>query len=101
MTEFAYLSSLQRKDLVDYVKSHYKAPRIVLAGAGGVDHDKLCSFADKYLGTLSSSYEDSPAGVPDLPPAVFTGSEVHHFYLETLLMNNPLVTVCCRRRKDL
>lgn len=69
-------SSLQRKDLVDYVKSHYKAPRIVLAGAGGMDHDKLCSFADKYLGSLSASYEDSPVGVPDLPPAAFTGSEV-------------------------
>lgn len=26
---------LTRQDLVDYVNSHYKAPRMVLAGAGG------------------------------------------------------------------
>ena len=72
------LSTLQRSDLVDYIDSHYKAPRIVLAGAGGVDHDKLCSLADKYLGKLPISYENSAAGVPDipLPKAVFTGSEV-------------------------
>ena len=29
------IESLQRSDLVDYVNSHYKAPRMVLAGAGG------------------------------------------------------------------
>lgn len=73
---FVFGSSIKKDDLVNYVKSHYKAPRIVLAGAGGVDHEKLCSLADKYLGGISSSYEDSPVGVPDLPPALFTGSEV-------------------------
>lgn len=67
------------------MKSHYKAPRVVLAGAGGVDHEKLCSLADKYLGGLSSSYEDSPIGVPDVPPALFTGSEVAFSYIQPMI----------------
>ena len=62
--------------MTDYVNSHYKAHRIVLAGAGGVDHDKLCSLAEKYLGNLSMSYENSAFGVPTMPPTSFTGSEV-------------------------
>lgn len=74
--DLSFCSSLQRKDLVNYIQSHYKAPRIVLAGAGGVDHQKLCSLADKYLGNLSASYENAPSGVPEAPPSMFTGSEV-------------------------
>ncbi|KAK8398881.1 hypothetical protein O3P69_004166 [Scylla paramamosain] len=35
------IKSINRKDLVDYITTHYKAPRIVLAGAGGVDHGSL------------------------------------------------------------
>lgn len=70
------INSIQKKDLTDYVGSHYKAPRIVLAGAGGVDHAKLCSLAEKHLGNLSVSYEDSAFGVPTLPPTSFTGSEI-------------------------
>ena len=32
------IESIQRTDLVEYINTHYKAPRMVLAGAGG----KLC-----------------------------------------------------------
>jgi hypothetical protein len=33
----------------------YKGPRMVLAGAGGVDHGKLCSLAEKYFAKVRGS----------------------------------------------
>merc|ERR1711863_19545 len=42
------IKSITRNDIVDYIKSHYKGPRMVMAEAGGVDHGKLCSMAEKY-----------------------------------------------------
>jgi mitochondrial-processing peptidase subunit beta len=35
------IKRINRDDLVHYINSHYKGPRIVLAGAGGVNHDQL------------------------------------------------------------
>lgn len=37
MTNLLYNAhrNLTRQDLVDYINSHYKAPRMVLAAAGG------------------------------------------------------------------
>ena len=43
------IKSISRDDLVHYINTHYKGPRMVLAGAGGVDHGKLCSLAEKYF----------------------------------------------------
>jgi predicted Zn-dependent peptidase len=43
------IKSISRDDLVHYISTHYKGPRMVLAGAGGVDHGKLCSLAEKYF----------------------------------------------------
>merc|ERR1711962_810169 len=33
------IKSISRNDLVEYINNHYKGPRIVLAAAGGVNHD--------------------------------------------------------------
>jgi len=67
------IQSISRDDLVAYINNHYKAPRIVLAGAGGVDHDTLVGLAQQNFGGLSSTYE---AEVPVRPQARFTGSEI-------------------------
>jgi len=67
------IQSISRADLVEYVSNHYKGPRMVLAGAGGVDHGKLTQLADKYFGGLSNTYEGE---IPVLPQARFTGSEI-------------------------
>lgn len=69
----SYIRSLQRQDLVDYVNTHYKGPRMVLAGAGGVNHGELASLAEKHFGSMSTSYQGE---IPVLPPCRFTGSEV-------------------------
>ncbi|CAG2240526.1 MAS1 [Mytilus edulis] len=53
------IMTINRNDLLEYIGNHYKGPRIVLAGAGGVDHDELVKTAQQYFETCR-----------------FTGSEV-------------------------
>ncbi len=52
-------------DLLKYVETHYKAPRIVLAAAGGVNHDQLVSLSEEHFGKLKSDYQGE---VPDILP---------------------------------
>lgn len=49
--------SLSRNDLVEYVKTHYGASRMVLAAAGGVKHEDLVKLAETHLGSLSGSLD--------------------------------------------
>ncbi|XP_064553050.1 mitochondrial-processing peptidase subunit beta [Drosophila montana] len=65
------IQSIGKSDLTDYIQTHYKASRIVLAGAGGVKHDELVKLADQSLGRLEASV--LPA---EVTPCRFTGSEV-------------------------
>ncbi|KAM3877904.1 tubulin monoglycylase TTLL3-like [Diretmus argenteus] len=65
---------LTRQDLVDYINSHYKAPRMVLAAAGGVNHEELVGLAKTHFSGMSFEYEGD--AVPVLSPCRFTGSEV-------------------------
>jgi len=67
------IKSISRRDLSEYVSNHYKAPRMVLAAAGGVEHDKLVDLAQQYFGGLSATYTGE---IPVLPQARFTGSEI-------------------------
>lgn len=67
------IQSINRNDLLEYIGSHYKGPRLVLAAAGGVDHDELVSLAQKYFGGMSAGYEGE---IPVLPHCRFTGSEI-------------------------
>uniref|UniRef100_A0A3B4AQ57 Uncharacterized protein n=1 Tax=Periophthalmus magnuspinnatus TaxID=409849 RepID=A0A3B4AQ57_9GOBI len=66
-------ASLTRQDLVDYINSHYKAPRMVLAAAG-VSHEELVGLANSHLSGVSFEYEGDAA--PVLSPCRFTGSEI-------------------------
>ncbi len=55
------VASFGREHLMDYMGHHYRAPRMVVAGAGGVDHERLVelagnAFAD--LGTVDESRRD-------------------------------------------
>jgi len=45
----------------------------VLAGAGGVDHGKLCSLAEKYFAKIGTDYENE---IPLEMNCRFTGSDV-------------------------
>lgn len=64
--------SMQQKHLKDYIAAHYTAPRMVIAGAGAVDHAQLCDLSAKHFGSLPTA---SSAPAVAMEPAVFTGSD--------------------------
>uniref|UniRef100_A0A0N5BG14 Mitochondrial-processing peptidase subunit beta n=1 Tax=Strongyloides papillosus TaxID=174720 RepID=A0A0N5BG14_STREA len=43
------IKSISRSDLNKYVQDYYQGPKMVLAAAGGVNHDELVKLADKYF----------------------------------------------------
>uniref|UniRef100_A0A2K5RCP7 Peptidase M16 N-terminal domain-containing protein n=1 Tax=Cebus imitator TaxID=2715852 RepID=A0A2K5RCP7_CEBIM len=67
---------LSRADLTEYLSRHYWAPQMVLAVAGGVEHQLLLDLAQKHLGDISWQYPED--AVPTFTPCRFTGSEIHH-----------------------
>jgi processing peptidase subunit beta len=73
------IQSIQRDDLVNYIKTNYTADRMVLVGAGGVPHDQLVELAEKHFGNLPSQPHTSAASqiaaAQKLKPQ-FIGSEV-------------------------
>ncbi|KAM9327416.1 mitochondrial-processing peptidase subunit beta [Pholidichthys leucotaenia] len=65
------IKTINRGDLVEYITTHYKGPRIVLAAAGGVCHNELIDLAKFHFGKLPGRYEG------EAPPLChFTGSEI-------------------------
>ena len=68
------IKSIKRQDLVDYVDSHYKGSRMVLAGAGGVDHDELVKLAETHFGGITNDYVGKE--IPLLTPCRYTGSDL-------------------------
>jgi processing peptidase subunit beta len=67
------IKSINGRDLREYLNNHYKACRIVVAGAGGVNHDDLVKLAENNLCKLNNDYTGE---VPILEPCRFTGSEI-------------------------
>ncbi|KAI9320487.1 Metalloenzyme, LuxS/M16 peptidase-like protein [Dichotomocladium elegans] len=63
--------SLTPKDLLAYKADNYVANRMVLVGAGDVDHDALVRDAEKAFGGLASGSEEASQERPS-----FTGSEI-------------------------
>ncbi|KAF8260981.1 Metalloenzyme, LuxS/M16 peptidase-like protein [Lactarius quietus] len=68
--------SIKRDDLASYIKTNYTADRMVLVGAGGVDHSELVKAAEKSFGTLPVSTNPIPLGRKAHPKPDFIGSEV-------------------------
>lgn len=66
------IRSLTRGDLAAYIQQHYTANRMVLAAAGGIEHEQLVQLAEKSFAHLprGSSVNWTPE------PARYTGSEV-------------------------
>ena len=60
--------AIKKEDLLKYVGTHYKAPRMVLAAAGGVNHDQLVRLSEEHFGSLKAGYQGE---VPDLLPCRF------------------------------
>ncbi|CAK1544454.1 unnamed protein product [Leptosia nina] len=66
------IKKISKADLQQYIKTHYQPARIVLSGAGGVEHNKLVDLANKHLGSLKNTALD----VPQITPCRYTGSEI-------------------------
>uniref|UniRef100_A0A5K3EN48 Mitochondrial-processing peptidase subunit beta n=1 Tax=Mesocestoides corti TaxID=53468 RepID=A0A5K3EN48_MESCO len=69
------VKSLQPRDIRNFVRANYKAPRMVLTAAGGVDHNQLRDLGEEYFGDISAIY-DSGDGTSGISPCRFTGSEI-------------------------
>jgi processing peptidase subunit beta len=65
------IQSLQREDLQDYIKTHYTAPRMLVAAAGNIKHEDLVKLAEAQFGHLPSVATGPSALAPS-----FTGSAV-------------------------
>ena len=72
----ANIEAITRAHIESYIRTHYTGPRIVVAGAGAVDHDALVKLAETTFGALPSAPRDGAIVAAD--PAVFVGSSVHH-----------------------
>jgi mitochondrial-processing peptidase subunit beta len=68
--------NMKQKHLKDYIATHYTANRMVIAGAGAVDHEELCGLAAQHFGNLPTV---SPgAAAVAMEPAIFTGSDYRY-----------------------
>ena len=51
----------RRDDLASYMSANYRGPTMILAAAGGVDHDELVALAQNQLGGLKNGSAASPS----------------------------------------
>uniref|UniRef100_A0AC35TLZ5 Mitochondrial-processing peptidase subunit beta n=1 Tax=Rhabditophanes sp. KR3021 TaxID=114890 RepID=A0AC35TLZ5_9BILA len=76
------IKTISRADLNKYVQDYYQGPRMVLAGAGGVDHNKLVELAKKYFDKVNR--DDLKEVIYE--PGVFKGCN-------QIIVNNNMPTV--------
>lgn len=70
------IKTIKRKDLTNYITTNYSPDRMVLVGAGSVNHENLISLAEQYFGNLPCSENPLPLGTSrgDIP--LFYGGEL-------------------------
>jgi processing peptidase subunit beta len=67
------LQAMTRERILNYIQTHYVAPRMVIAGAGGLEHKDLVSLSEKLFGNVPKGPPEGKKAVK--LPAVFTGSD--------------------------
>ncbi|XP_078340275.1 mitochondrial-processing peptidase subunit beta-like [Crassostrea virginica] len=73
----ANIQSLKRRDMTNFIKTHYTPSRVVLAGAGGIDHQQMKDLGEKYFGNLGKTDDTSLfKDVSIKEPCRFTGGDV-------------------------
>lgn len=63
------VEAFRRADLSRFVREHYGPDQMILAAAGGVDHEMIVALAGEAFGHLK------PVGLRQVQPAAFSGSE--------------------------
>ncbi|HET6469067.1 MAG TPA: pitrilysin family protein, partial [Geminicoccaceae bacterium] len=66
----AVVGRLPREALIDYMARHYGASRMILAGAGRIEHDRLVELAERLFRDLPATSGSAPE------PARYRGSHV-------------------------
>lgn len=66
------IKQIDRDTLLNFMQDHYRAPRMVLAATGNVDHNQIVSIAEKCFASLNS---DTPVS---LEPALYKGGDFRH-----------------------
>ena len=66
------VSAFNRDDLRSFVDEHYGPGQMILAAAGGIDHDKIVAQAEALFGHLSPILRDPSL----MQPAKFGGGEI-------------------------
>ncbi|GCF01477.1 mitochondrial-processing peptidase subunit beta [Zygosaccharomyces mellis] len=69
------IRTITRDDLKSYIDKNYKGDRMVLAGAGAIDHEKLIQYAQKSFGHIPKAEFPVPLGSPRGPLPVFHRGE--------------------------
>ncbi|KAG2600204.1 probable mitochondrial-processing peptidase subunit beta, mitochondrial [Panicum virgatum] len=69
------IRSISKKDLEQYISTHYTCPRMVVSAAGSVSHDEVVDRV-KELFTEFSADPTTADQLVDANPAIFAGSEV-------------------------
>lgn len=68
------IKKITKQDIDTYIKSHYVAPRIVVAAAGDIDHAQFAASAEKYFSGVPTT---APNGIKAVKaPGHFIGSEI-------------------------
>ena len=71
------IRTISADDIVKYIKTHYTAPRMVMAAAGAVDHDELTKLAGDYFGRVPTV---APDGLThESLPSLFSGADVRDY----------------------
>jgi len=66
------IKAITRDQLLDYIKTFYIAPRMVIAGAGDITHDHLVGLAENFFGGVPTKSKREIY----MEPARFTGSDI-------------------------
>ncbi|KAK8803228.1 hypothetical protein WA158_000922 [Blastocystis sp. Blastoise] len=85
------IKKITRDDIVRFVHSYYTGSRLVLAGAGGIQHDELVELGEKYLKDVAATPE--PAFIP--PPAKFMPGYTKYMDEEYPIANEVIVFESC------
>ncbi len=68
--------SIKQNDLKSYITKNYTADRMVLVGAGAIDHEEFVKLAEAQFSGLPLSEKPVPLGSPRGASPKFIGSEV-------------------------
>lgn len=85
------IRSIQQKDLKNYISTNYKGDRMVLVGAGCVDHEEMIRIALENFGHVPISESPKPLGTPRTSLPIFKEGEVK---IEDESLPNTYMAIC-------